>query len=168
MTRHLGLVLIISLFLLTAVYAESPTESFLSFTRAAMAQDGEATWNMLSGDSQKAFDDMYSLVTSFVQNDPQGMAEMAKSGICDGKSLWVIAMKESGGDGELTAAFKNVEVMKEEVNGNKAKLTVKGEFGTDKIDMIKENGKWFVDLSTMMQQATEGTDKKDTSASKGS
>ncbi len=55
-------------------------------------------------------------------------------------------IKENGNNKDVKD-FKSWEVVKEEINGNKAVVTIKYNTGkTDTIDLVKEDGEWKVDV----------------------
>ncbi len=126
-----------------------PKASFNDFVAAVKAKDAEKSWNLLSKGTQDQFNKMYDMIKGLAAMSPEGAKEL--EGVTDGKGFWAKAMKEADKGGDMMKQFENVSVTKEEVNGDKAVLTVKSGDKEEKINMVKEGGKWLVDMSEEMK-----------------
>jgi hypothetical protein len=122
-----------------------PKASFNDFVAAIKAKDAEKSWNLMSKGTQDSFNKMYDMIKGLAAMSPEGAKEL--EGVTDGKSFWKKAIAEGDKSGDMTKQFENVSVTKEEVNGDKAVLTVKSGDKEEKINMIKEGGKWLLDMT---------------------
>ncbi len=135
------------------VHADTPKQAFDSFVTAIKISDGEKSWELLSSASQDSFNQLYAMLAEMMDVSGEGMEEMA--GVTSGKTLWIKAISESGNSGmNMTTELDNMIVTKEEVSGNKATLTVKSGTSVEKIDFIKENGAWKMDMSEALSPLT--------------
>jgi hypothetical protein len=125
-----------------------PKASFNDFVAAIKAKDAEKSWNLLSKGTQDSFNKMYDMIKGLAAMSPEGAKEL--EGVTDGKSFWKKAITEGDKNGDMVKEFENVSVTKEEVNGDKAILTVKSGDKEEKINMVKEGGKWLLDMSQEM------------------
>jgi hypothetical protein len=126
-----------------------PKASFNDFAAAIKAKDAEKSWNLLSKGTQDSFNKMYDMIKGLAAMSPEGAKEL--EGVTDGKSFWKKAVTSADAAGaDMTKEFENVTVTKEEVNGDKAILTVKSGDKEEKINMIKEGGAWKLDMSQEM------------------
>jgi len=125
-----------------------PKASFNDFVAAIKAKDAEKSWNLLSKGTQDSFNKMYDMIKGLAAMSPEGAKEL--EGVTDGKSFWKKAITEADKGGDMVKEFENVTVTKEEVNGDKAVLTVKKGDKEEKINMVKEGGKWLLDMSQEM------------------
>lgn len=125
-----------------------PKASFNDFVAAVKAKDAEKSWNLLSKGTQDSFNKMYDMIKGLAAMSPEGAKEL--EGVTDGKSFWKKALTEADKGGDMAEQFANATVTKEEVNGDKAILTVKSGDKEEKINMIKEGGAWKLDMSQEM------------------
>ncbi len=144
--------------------ADSPEKAFEITKKAAIKNDWNAYWNMLSQDSRDKFDKQVKFMQNSFTNLPESMrGRMLESmgmteeemNTLDGKSFF-ISMQQKGENQQGADAqynrdlFDSSKIVKKEVDGNHAILYIEDEDGnTAKLPLIKEDGVWKLDLAQM-------------------
>lgn len=116
--KHLPkLVLISFALLLTACFGNSPKDVVKDFFNAIAAEDFETATSLCTENAKP----LVGMMQAAMSMDPGAKEEIKKAG--------------------------DVEIIKEEINGDKAKVTIKNPDGEeDTVDLTKVDGEWKIDI----------------------
>jgi hypothetical protein len=161
-SKHLIIVTLTVLIAFTISHADSPHDAFLSFVSAIEDRNGEEAWNFLSSRAQQFWHTMYLIAEGLTEASPECEARL--HGITDGKSYWMKLISEySTAENYMNKEYGNVVVLEEKISGDKAMLKVKVGNKTEMVEMIREVGRWKLDLSEKAPiEGKESTNQSDT------
>lgn len=114
--------------------SNDPADVVKAFAQAAKDNDGKAMCEMMSAQSKKGLEDFTS-----------------------GKSCEEAATENEGTDGPRIDPSK-LEITNTEINGDTAKVTTKLEGEESTLTLVKEDGKWRIDLFSDLPKMPDPSD----------
>lgn len=143
----------------------SPEQAIDDLVKAAKAKDWGKVYDCFSKESTAKLETM---LKGFIQLASQ-MAKMNPEAAKDPKMAQVLELEKLSGkeffikffntdadtSNKMLGEFDNYKVTKKEINGDKAKLTIKTANKEEETDFIKEDGRWKIDLTPKLNQALQ-------------
>ena len=143
----------------------NPEATIDKIIKAAKAKDWGGVYDCFSKESSNK---METMMKGFIQLAAQ-MAKMNPEAAKDPKMAQVLELEKATGkdffvkffntdadsSNKMIGEFENYTVVKKEINGDKAKLTIKTGQKEDEVDFIKEDGMWKLDLTGKLNQALQ-------------
>lgn len=136
--------------LLVSGCAKKPSAAFQEIAAKAEKKDWAGLYDAMSSKSQGQMDMAMAMMVGLGSALAEGdNAKKAKElSALKGRELFARIMQEEAKPGQLPVALG--EVVKQQVSGEKATLTVKGKGAKEsQVEMVRENGEWKLVMEDM-------------------
>lgn len=146
--------------------ASTPEQALKAMIEEAKKENWGAIYDSISKDSvtkmEKMMKDMLNMFVQMAKMNPeaaknpefQKMMELVNT---NGKDFFIkLATIKPEDTKKFVASLNDIQILKSDIQGDKATLTVKAEDKEETVDFIKEDGVWKLDLSKQLEKSVGG------------